>query len=286
MTAASETTGAPLRTGSFPQTIVDDYDDTVRLTAAPTHIVSLNPTTTEILFTIGAGARLIGRSHWDTWPAATQHVPDLGNGIRPNVEAIIAAHPDLVILYASADNQPAAQRLRSVGIATLAFKTDRIAEFDRATRTLGRVIGDTVHSTIVADSVRATLNRVRAATASLPRPRVVWPFMYRPVMVVGGGSYLDELLTIAGATNVYGSLTAPSPIVSLEDVVRQDPEYILRSADTTQVGAIDPAWRAVRAVREGHVLITQTDIVGRPSVNLGMAAVQLATLLHPRLVLK
>jgi len=266
--------------------IVDDYGDTVRLATRPQRIVSLNPTTTEILFTMGAGTRLVGRSHWDSWPNAAHAVPDLGDGIRPNVEAILATHPDLVIVYASVDNQPAIRQLHTAGLVTLALKTDRIADFDRATRILGRVTGDSARAATVADSVHATLERVRAATGSVPHPRVVWPYMYRPVMVVGAGSYLNELLTIAGATNIYAELPEPSPIVALEDVVRRNPDYVLRSADVSQVGPLDAAWRAVPAARAGRVLITRTDIIGRPSVQLGMAAVHLASVLHPELHLQ
>lgn len=283
---ATDTSRPTTATTSGVAPVVDDYGDTVRPTVRPTRIISLNPTTTEILFAIGAGSRVIGRSHWDEWPDSARLIPDLGNGIRPNVEAIVSARPDLVIVYASVDNQPVVHRLHAAGIATLSLKTDLIADFDRTTRMLGRVLGDTMRATRVADSVHATLDRVRAATASLPHPRVVWPFMYRPVMVVGGGSYLTELLAIAGATNIYGSLKEPSPIVTLEDVVRHNPDYVLRSADAAQTGPIDAAWRAVPAVRAGHVLVTRTDLVGRPSVQLGMAAVHLATVLHPGIVLQ
>jgi iron complex transport system substrate-binding protein len=248
--------------------------------------VSLNPTTTEILFTIGAGPRLVGRSHWDQWPDAAHRVPALGNAIRPNVEQLLAVHPDLVVLYASLDNDAARRRLHAAGIPTLSLKIDRINDFDRATRILGRVTGDSVRATIVADSVKATLDRVRAVTASLPHPRVVWPFAYRPVMVVGSGSYLDELITIAGAVNVYHHLPQPSPVVTMEDVVRENPDYVLRSADLAETGPLDQSWNAVPAVRAGRVLVTRTDVIARPSVQLGMAAVHLANVLHPGLDLQ
>lgn len=289
--AAAVGTGACLAactgagSGATAGTLRDDYGDPIALQAHPRRIVSLNPTTTEALFAMGASAHLIGRSHWDAWPDSARLIPDLGDAIRPNVEAILAAHPDLVILYASLDNRAAAQRLRAARVNTLAFKIDRVAEFDQTVRLIGRVIGDSARAAWVADSVRNTLRRVRAATAELPHPTVVWPFAYRPVMVVGGGSYMSELLEIAGGRNIYSDLQHPSPVVTLEDVVRRNPDYVIRSIDAaqsvTQPKALDPAWMAVPAVRAGRVLSAQASLVARPSVQMGEGAVSLARLLHP-----
>jgi ABC-type Fe3+-hydroxamate transport system substrate-binding protein len=264
----------------------DDYGDAVVIGAPPRRIVSLNPTTTEILFTIGASDRLVGRSSWDIWPKAALQVPALGNAIRPNVEAVLNVHPDLVILYASLDNRPAAQRLRAAGIQTLSLKVDRIAQFDSATRLIGRVVGDSARAAFVADTVMRTLQRVRAATQNLPHPTVVWPYAYRPPMVVGGGSFLDELLKIAGAVNLYSNLPLPSPSVTIEDIVQKNPQYVLRSADPAQSGQLPTAWNAIPAVSAGHILTTRTSIVARPSVQLGEAAVEIANVLHPDLHLK
>ena len=98
---------APTTLDSGPH---DDFGRPILFSLHPKRVVSLNPTTTETIFAIGAGSLLIGRSHWDEWPAAAKSVPDMGDGISPNVEVVVAAHPDLVILYASEDNRAAAER--------------------------------------------------------------------------------------------------------------------------------------------------------------------------------
>lgn len=262
---------------------VDDFGDTIRVEPAARRIVSLVPATTEILFALGAGDRLVGRTHWDRWPDSARYVPDLGDGIRPNVEAVLAAGPDLVVLYASGDNRAAAERLRDAGVRTLAIKVDSIAEFRRATRLLGRLTGDSARGEAVVDSVDATLARVRAATRSLPRPTVFIRSWKAPLLTIGGGSFMTELLDIAGARNIYGERPEPSPQVSLEDVVRRDPDLVLASPEGRADILADPAWRALPAVREGHVLAFDYELVARPSVRLGEAAVALASLLHPGL---
>ena len=261
---------------------VDDFGDTLRVPAHPPgRVVSLNPTTTEIVFAVGAGARLVGRSQWDSWPDSARLVPDLGPAVRPNVEATLGVRPELVLLYASADDRPAADRLRQAGVAVAALRVDRIADFERATRDIGALLGDSARAAVVVDSVRRTLDRVRAATQGLPRPTVFMPTWDDPVIAIGGGSFMNELIWIAGGRNVYGDLRAPSPTVTLEDVVNRDPDIVLASPEGRTRMLADPRWQAVRAVRAGRVLAYDTTVVGRPSVVMGAAAASLARLLHP-----
>lgn len=265
---------------------IDDFGAPIVLAPIPRRVVSLNPTTTELVFALGASSRLVGRSHWDTFPVEARTVPDLGDAIRPNVERLIAAHPDLVILYASPENRPAYDRLARAGIRTVALRIDHIAQFDRAARLLGRVLGDSATGATVADSVAATLARVRAATRGVNRPRVVWPVAEAPPIVIGGGSYMSELLDIAGATNVYGDLAAPSPVVSIEDVIARDPDLMIRGGDDLPSRAWTTTWSAVPAVRDGRVARVPTDLVARPSVQLGAAAIALARAIHPTLSIR
>jgi iron complex transport system substrate-binding protein len=259
----------------------DDFGDTLRAGAAPRRIVSLNPSTTEILFAIGAGNRLVGRTTYDMWPAAARTIPDLGPGLRPNVEAVLAAHPDLVVLYASDDNREAARRLRAAGIQTAAFRVDRIADFERVTRALGVLTGDTIAALATVDSVRATIARVRAATASLPHPTVFWPLYDQPLLATGSGSYLNELIDVAGGRNIYGFMKEPSPRVTFEDLMRRDPDVVLTSPESRARYLADPRWQALRALRDGHLLVVDTVLVLRPGPRLGEAARSMALLLHP-----
>jgi iron complex transport system substrate-binding protein len=263
----------------------DDFGRAISFTAHPHRVVSLNPTTTETIFAIGAGALLAGRSHWDEWPEAARQVPDMGNGIGPNVEKIVAAHPDLVLLYASEDNRPAAERLESAGIRTISLRIDRIADFDRSVRLLGRVLGDSAAAALVADTVRASLRRVAAATRDLHKPSVVWPLIDTSPMVVGGGSFMNELLTIAGARNVYAYLPQPSPVVSIEDVISKNPDFVVRGGEGGSEAPLAGVWRAVPAIAQQHVIRIPLTMILRPSVQMGTAATVLARALHPGIVL-
>ncbi len=262
--------------------LTDDFGDTVRAGGVPQRIISLNPTTTELLFALGAGHRLVGRSTYDLFPSEAKNVADLGPALRPNVEALIGAHPDLVILYGSNDNRASAQRLRAVGINTLSLKIDSIAQFQRAVTLLGKVLRDSVNAAVVRDSVTKTLDAVRAATASLGKPVVFWHIWDAPPITIGRGSYMNELTEIAGGRNVYDDMAAPSPTVSIEDVVKRNPEFVLAGPEGNRTLNSDKKWMQVPAVRNGKVLVLDTLVVARPGIKLGEAAWSLARLLHPK----
>ena len=266
---------------------VDDFGDTIALgtRTMPARIASLNPATTELLFALGAGPRLVARTTWDVWPDAARAVADVGPGLRPNVEAVLARHPDLVILYASAENRVAAEQLRAAGIAVIALRTDKLADFVRASREIGRAVGESASAVTVIDTMQRTLAHVRAATAHLDHPTVFWHVWDSPVYTIGAGSFLDELLTIAGGTNIYADRKEPSPQVSLEDVIARDPRIILAGASGKSSLTVSPLWQGVRAVREHRVFVIDTNLVGRPSVRAGEAAASIARLLHPGIAL-
>ena len=272
-TAAAKARGAPA--------LRDDVGDTLTLRAPPRRIVSLNPATTELFFALGAGDRLVGRTHFDLYPTAAQAVPDLGSAIPPNVESVLGVRPDLVLLYASESNREPAARLHAAGVPTLTLRIDHIADFRRAVGILGRVVGDTVRARAVADSVSRTLERVRAATRDKPRLTAFWKAWDSPVIAIGGGSFLSELVDIAGGKNIYGDDPRPAFDVTIEDVVRRDPDVVFAGPESGERMRRAPAWRALRAVREKRILIVDTMLVGRPGVRLGEAAVSLARLLHP-----
>lgn len=246
-------------------------------------VVSLVPAATEVIFAMGRGSRMIGRTNWDQFPDSAKLVTNMGDGIRPNVEVVLAAKPTLVVLYATNDNRAAATAFRNAGIAVMSTRVDRIADFERLTKQLGVVLNAESRAQQVVDSVRATLELVRTTIGDAKRPTVVWPLYDSPVMVVGQGSFIAELLEIAGATNVFADLDKPSPEVNIEEVAHRNPAFVLTSPMARTKMQSESRWQSVRAVREKNVLAVDTLLVGRPTVTLGMAAVSLAKLLHPEL---
>lgn len=262
----------------------DDFGAALPTDAAfNARVVSLNPAATEVIFAIGAESQLVGRSRWDEHPAEALQIPAVGDGIRPNIEAVLAKQPTLVILYATSENRAAAEALTRAGVRTMALRVDHIEQFVSLTRRLGTALGASARASMVVDSVTRTLAAVRAVTRDVPRRAVVWPLWQQPVMVVGRGSYLDELIEIAGGRNVFHDLEAPSPSVSIEEIARRNPDVVVGTTRTRADMEGRPQWNAVRAVREGRWVVDDPALTGRPSVGLGMAAVSLARALHPEL---
>jgi iron complex transport system substrate-binding protein len=268
--------------GRFGRVLRDDYGDTVVVdTVRPRRIVSLNPTMTAMLFAMGDGARLVGRTQWDSYPPEVTSVPDVGNGLRPNVEAVLAQRPDLVVLYASADDRAAADALRRARVATLSLRVDRLSDFRRALGVLGIVVGDSARAAAVADSVSTTIASVKHSTAGLTPVSIVWPVDESPLRVIGGGSYLNDLVADAGGQNLYADVVDPSPEVSIEDILRRAPDAVLASPALAREIRRDPTWRSWTQNPRHRVLIPDTALVGMPSVRMGEAVAQLALLLHP-----
>ena len=261
--------------------ITDDWGRTVALAAPARRIVSLSPATTEILFALGAGPRVVGRTRYEDWPPESRAVPAVGDGIEPNVEAVAARRPDLVVLYASALNRPALQGLTALHIPVAVLRLDLAADVGRAARRLGALTGtaDAADSLMRAfgDSLRAV--EARAAARPGRRPRIYVDVQASPPITVGMGSYLSQVLQAAGAVNSFSDLSAPSAPVSLEAIALRDPDAVLvLASDTTRPPdlASRPGWIVVRAVREGRILVVDASLYGLPGPRMPLAAADLS----------
>jgi len=191
----------------------------------------------------------------------------------PNIEAVMARRPDLVVLYNAGPNVTAAKQLERAGIQTVLIDLNRLEDLGPAARTLGRLTGRQEQAeslAIVLDSLAC--RPPPPSTISLAF--IVWD---NPPIVIGHGSYLDQLAAQAGARNVFGDIAAPSAQVSLETIVARDPQWIAVLTDSAAMPAFSRRreWRAVRAVREGHFLLLPGSLFGRPGPRSGEAIAQL-----------
>jgi len=263
--------------------VTDDWGRPVALAAPARRIVSLAPAFTELLFRLGLGDRVVGRTHFCDWPPAARAVPDLGNGIGPDIEAVAARKPDLVLLYASAADRAAADRLGSLGIATAVLKLDRSDDVRRAARAIGTLVGVRATADSFVAAFDSALHAAQAAVHPGRRPRLYVDAWASPPMTVGRGSYLSEVIRAAGAENVFDDIVASSATVSLEAIAARDPDAILYPApDTSRAPdlASRPGWRVLRAVRLGRVLVVDASLYDRPSPRMPAAAADLAARLE------
>jgi ABC-type Fe3+-hydroxamate transport system substrate-binding protein len=244
--------------------VVDDAGDSVAVRVPATRVVSLIPASTELLFAIGAGPVVVGRTEWCDYPPETAVVPNLGAGINPNLEAVLSARPDLVILYNSAQHAGVASRLRALGVPAIRINTDALADVPRIGALLGRLTGHARG----ADSMRAAFDTALAAAttdAGSPRgPKVLLLVWEQPPMTIGRGSFLSELVERAGGENLFADVSTSSGPVSIEAVSVRDPDFILTTAAGPASFATRPEWQVVRAVRERRFLNVSGSEYDRP----------------------
>jgi iron complex transport system substrate-binding protein len=261
---------APANRG--PITLPDDAGRAVVLAAPARRIVSLSPSFTEILFALGAGDRVVGRTTWCDYPAAALALPSVGDGLNPNVEAVAARQPDLVVLYRSALDETAAAQLGRLGIPSLVLRQDHLADVAHAARLLGRALGDSAR----ADSLAAVIDTFLAASPPRAATRLAFVVWDNPPIVIGAGSYLDELARLAGGSNVFHDLASASAEVSLETLAARDPDVIVVLADSTTAPgfAARREWQTIRAVRERRFVYLVGSLFGRPNPRMREAVAE------------
>ena len=267
------------RGGAAALTVSDDAGRLVALAQPARRIVSLSPAVTELLFALGVGDRVVGRTTWCDYPPVVRLVPSVGDGLNPSLEAIAARRPDLVVLYRSPLNETAAAQLTRLGSAAVVLRQDRLEDVARAARLLGRLAGRPAAGDSLADS----LSRLLAAPAPPSGRRLAFVVWDNPPIVIGAGSYLDQLATLAGAENVFHDIGAASAAVALETIVTRDPDVIVVVSDSVEPRppalARRPEWRVIRAVREGRFVYLVGSLFGWPGPRAGVAAAELRRLL-------
>lgn len=257
--------------------ILDDWGRPVVLAAPARRIVSLAPATTELVFALGLGGRLVGRTTWCAYPAEARAVADVGNGIGPNVEAVAAQRPDLVLLYASEANRAALERFEALGMSVAVIRLDLAADLRRAARLIGRLAGESAAAEVLIASFDSALSAASRAAVPAPRlaARIYVDIEGNPPLTLGSGSYVTEIIRAAGAENVFADLPQPSAVVSLEAIVAREPDFVLAiSSDTLRRRASiasRPGWRALRAVREGRIVVAPGELYGQPSPRMPLA---------------
>lgn len=246
--------------------VVDDTGRPVDLGLSPRRIVSLAPGLTELLFAIGAGDRVVGRTRWGDYPPEAREIPSVGEGLSPNVEVIVGRRPDLVVFYASPANRSAIDRLEELGIATASFRTDRLADLARSARLLGRITGDSGVADSLASFLENDIARLRSTRPQGPEVKVLLLVWDNPPITIGAQSFLSEIVTLAGGRNVFDDIDKASATVSIEAIVERDPDVVLVVSDSgVPMWMVRPEWQTVRAVRDNRFVVAPGTEFGRPT---------------------
>lgn len=251
---------------------------------APARIVSLAPSVTETLFALGAGPRVVAVSDYCDYPPEAVALPKIGSFLTPSVEAVLAARPDLVIAAPSPGNYDAVAQLRRLGIRVEAVEATRLAEVPAVTRRIAELAGVPEAGERVVTEMERGMHAVRARLAGAPRRSVLMVIGQEPLVAVGRGSFLGELLEEAGGSNVAPPGSA-WPRLTLEYVIAVDPAVVIDSSMGSEEATATPSfWRrfgSLTAVREQHVFRFRSYRALRPGPRLPAALADLARLIHP-----
>jgi len=257
----------------------DHAGQLVALEGPAQRIVSLSPALTELLFSLGAGDRVVGRTRWGQDPEAALAVPSVGDGLSPNIEAVVAREPDLVLFYLSPSNGMAIERLNGLGIATASIRLDGLADLERAARLVGKLVdAHTVDSVLTAFHTQ-----LDAATADEDeRPDVLLLAWDNPPIAIGGASFQSEIVERAGGHNVFADEARPSLPVSIETIAAREPDVVLLTGGDEPAFADASEWQAVRAIRERRFVIVGGTQFAHPSFRAPEAIRELRRALENR----
>jgi iron complex transport system substrate-binding protein len=284
-TAGSSLAGAT----NYPLTVKDDQGTAVTLPAKPTHIVSLVPSNTEILYAVGAGDDLVAGTQYDDYPPAAK-AKALIKGLKPSLEVVTAYHPDLVLATPS-NAADLIQQLRTLHIPVVFLDAHDFAGVYHDIELVGQIVDAAPAAQRVVAGMEQQVQAVAAkVTPATSRPRVLVELDASDptkIFTVGPGSFIDTMVTLAGGTNVAHDAKSEYPQLGLEALVAADPQIIILNdaayGASPATVAQRPGWTSLSAVKDHRIYPIDDALVSRPGPRLADGLAAIAKLIHPEL---
>lgn len=282
--ATAAPTAAPtMAPSAAPVTIVDDAGRSVTLAAAPLRIVTAAPSVTELAFALGLGDTVVAVDEYSNYPPEATSKASIGSYIDPDLEAIVGARPD-VVLVTSVHLAEIVPALEAQGIPAIVFDASNIEGVYADLLLLGEATGRRDQAETLVDSLRGRVAAVEQAVAGADPVSVFYeidPTLY----TAGPGTFIDDLIRRAGGTNIAGGATTAYPQLSAEEVVAADPEVIILSDQAAGVSEeavrARSGWSGIAAVKGDRIVFLDPDIGSRPGPRIVDALEQIARILHP-----
>jgi iron complex transport system substrate-binding protein len=266
--------------------VVDETGRTVRVPQPVQRIVSLAPSLTETVYALGLQDRLVGDTDYCDYPPDAQKKTKVGGAINPSLEQIAALRPDLVLVTKSLNLLTTVNSLDSLGISSYGTDPHTVKEIISSTERLAAVLGVPEAGTTVAADLEHHLTELQQRLNGLPPRRVLFIVWSDPLISIGKSTFIADALRIAGAVSIVDSVQ-DWPHMSLEEVVRLQPDFLVFAASHSEAGQNDfaelaerPGWRGLDAVRNRHFAVI-SDAVNRPAPRIVSAIEDLARQLHP-----
>ena len=272
---------APAATEQFPVTITDDAGRSVEIAARPERIVSLAPANTEILFALGAGDRVVGVTSFDDYPAEVVNIAKVGDFTGPNLEAVAAANPDLVLVTGGVQAD-VITKLEQLGATVLSVDPQTLAGLYEDISEVGLAIGASEASAAVIEQMQSEVAKISDAVASKEPVTAFVEIAQNPLYTVGSATLMDEMVSLAGGKNVVTE--AGYVPYSTEQLVKADPQVYLATLGSMS----DPSalreragFESLQAVKNERVYVLDDNLVSRPGPRVVEGIRQIAEALHP-----
>ncbi len=277
-------TGMPFMANVSTRTFVDDTGRTMYLAKTPRRVISLAPNITEMLFAIGAGPSVVGVTTWCDYPPEASTRKTVGDS-RPNPEAILALQPDLVLGF-TAIRDDALETLRRLKIPLFTMDVQSVEHVYAHIQTLGRMLERVQEANALVYAMRADIQAIDERVRALPAPRVLYVLYDQPFITVGPGSFIHQLLELAGADNVAKDAGSAWPRLSMEVVLRKNPEILLfPSREGNDAPASDlrqwTRWGTIAAVQNKRLHFVPGTLINRPGPRIVQGLAALARAIHP-----
>jgi iron complex transport system substrate-binding protein len=251
--------------------VTDDRGVTVTLAQSPQRIVSLLPSLTETVCELGQCERLVGVDRYSNYPAFVRTLPQTGGGIDPNIEAIVALKPDVVLMATSSRG---VQRLESLGVKVLAMEPKSSADAQRVMGKLGQLL-EVPDAQRIWRAIDASVSAVAQSLPPGARKLRVYYEVSAGGYAAGTGSFIGEMMARLGVQNIVAPSLGPFPRVNPEYVVRANPDLIMIGSRNVQGLETRPGWRGIRALRERRLCVftaDESDVLVRPGPRMAEAA--------------
>lgn len=280
-------TGMPFMANVAPRTFVDDLGRKLYLAKSPQRIVSLAPSITEILFAIGLNEEIVGVTEFCDFPSEALSKPKVGYA-TPDLEMIVGLQPQLVLAPRSFLRVDLLHKLEQLKIPTFIFDPHTVEDILAHIQLVGRMVGRSGEANAQAALMRKQLAGFSSRLADLPRPKLLYILNSEPLITVGPGSFIHHLIELAGGRNAADQSAAPYPRLTMEEVIRQNPDILLfpvgRHEGISQAEQdVWKRWTTLSAVQHGQLFQVDSDILNRPGPRILEGLRQLAKILHPEI---
>ena len=255
--------------------MTDDAGRRVRLPAPALRIVTLAPSLTELVYSAGAGNRLVGVSAYSDYPPQAKALPVVASATGPALEPLLALRPDLVLAWRDSIRDEDIARLLGFGVPVFVTSAKRLEDVPRLLAAIGKLAG--VEAEGAARGFRERLARLQASHEGKPRLRAFVEIWHRPLTSIAGPHWINEALAICGAENAFADLPGVAPQVAWEELYARDPQVVVGAGSAPDAARFRAQWQersTLSAVKSGRLVFVEGDLIQRPTLRLaqGVAA--------------